>query len=179
MTARSPTIRLGMTTDAGDLAVLAERTFLDAFAADNDLSQMDAHMASAFGESQQRRELEDASFVTVLAELEGALVGFAQLRMREPPPACVTGPAPVELWRLYVDRPWHGRGIAQSLLDAVEEAARRVGGKTLWLGVWERNHRAIAFYCKCAFQDVGDHEFVLGTERQQDRIMVRAIGIRP
>jgi ribosomal protein S18 acetylase RimI-like enzyme len=81
----------------------------------------------------------------------------------------------VEIRRFYVDRPFHGRGIAQALMRAVEETARTLGGRTLWLGVWERNPRAIAFYSKCGFVDVGQHDFILGTEEQTDRVMARAL----
>jgi RimJ/RimL family protein N-acetyltransferase len=51
------------------------------------------------------------------------------------------------------------------------DAARHRGAKTLWLGVWERNHRARAFYAKCGFRDVGDHIFLFGTDPQTDLVM--------
>jgi len=90
-------------------------------------------------------------------------------------PACVGGAAPIELLRFYVDPAWQGRGVAQSLMDAVVAEATTRGAKTVWLGVWERNPRAIAFYAKSGFRDAGSQPFVLGTDRQTDRIMVRAI----
>jgi GNAT superfamily N-acetyltransferase len=92
------------------------------------------------------------------------------------PPSCVTGPAPIELARFYVDRPWHGHGIAPLLLDACIAEARRRGGKTLWLGVYEHNKRAVRFYEKGGFRDVGSHYFVLGSDKQIDRVMVLDIG---
>jgi diamine N-acetyltransferase len=60
-------------------------------------------------------------------------------------------------------------------MRAAESDAYRRGGRTLWLGVWERNERARAFYHKCGFVDVGSHVFVLGTDAQTDRIMVRPL----
>ena len=90
-------------------------------------------------------------------------------------PECVTGPEPIELWRFYVDREWHGRGIAQALMDRVKAAARERGAKTLWLGVWERNDRARAFYAKCGFADAGEHIFLFGTDPQTDRVMVTTL----
>src|SRR5436305_271799 len=80
-------------------------------------------------------------------------------------------PAPVELARFYVAHAWHGRGIAQALMDAVKNAAEVLGGKTLWLGVWERNARAIAFYEKCGFRTVGSHPFLVGSDLQTDLVM--------
>jgi len=63
------------------------------------------------------------------------------------------------------------------LMRTVEQTARSLRGRTLWLGVWERNPRAIAFYGKCGFVDVGHHAFVVGTEEQTDRVMARAVGL--
>jgi diamine N-acetyltransferase len=60
-------------------------------------------------------------------------------------------------------------------MDAVVGEARTRGAQTLWLGVWERNARAIAFYRKRGFQDVGRHQFLVGTDRQTDRLMVLPI----
>ncbi len=80
-----------------------------------------------------------------------------------------------ELWRFYVTREWHGRGIAQALMASVVTEAAGRGGQTHWLGVWERNSRARAFYGKCGFADVGEHVFLFGTDPQTDRVMVRPL----
>ncbi|HEV7767664.1 MAG TPA: GNAT family N-acetyltransferase, partial [Thermoanaerobaculia bacterium] len=77
--------------------------------------------------------------------------------------------------RFYVEHGHHGRGIAQSLMQAAEDAARALGGTALWLGVWEHNPRAIAFYLKCGFGDVGSHPFMVGRDLQTDRLMSRVI----
>lgn len=172
------TIRLGTTTDATALAELAARTFRDTFAADNRPEDMALHMASAYGTSQQQRELADPDITTLMVEIDGQLAAYAQVR-DSPPPVCVTGEAPVELWRFYVDRAWHGRGVAYALMRRVEFEAHRRGGRTLWLGVWERNARARAFYEKAGFKDVGSHVFMVGTDPQTDRIMVRSIPPQP
>ncbi len=55
------------------------------------------------------------------------------------------------------------------------EAARQAGAETIWPGVWERNPRAIAFYRKAGFTDVGPHLFVVGTDPRTDRIMARPV----
>jgi hypothetical protein len=79
----------------------------------------------------------------------------------------------VELARFYVDSPFHGQGVARKLMDAVVAEATRGEAATLWLGVWERNARAIGFYTKSGFRDVGSHPFQLGGDLQRDRLMVR------
>jgi GNAT superfamily N-acetyltransferase len=167
-------IRRATDEDAARLAEFARRTFVETFAADNADDNMAIHVAQAFGPAAQLGEIRDNSMITLLAELGSTLAGFAQLR-QGPPPPCVGGNAPVEILRFYVDRPFHGRGVAQTLMRAVEQLARALGHHTLWLGVWERNPRAIAFYTKCGFVDVGDHGFILGTEEQIDRVMARAL----
>jgi diamine N-acetyltransferase len=168
------TIRRGVATDAAELAALAARTFRETFAADNRPEDMALHIAETYGTSQQGRELADPSITTLLAEVDGQLAGYAQLRSGSAP-ACVTGVSPLELWRFYIARLWHGRGVAQALMDQVEVEAGQRGARTLWLGVWEHNERAKAFYRKCSFADVGAHVFMVGTDAQTDRIWVRPV----
>jgi ribosomal protein S18 acetylase RimI-like enzyme len=167
-------IRNGVANDAALLAELAARTFRETFGAQNRPEDMALHAAAAYGHARQACELVDPEITTLLVEIGAQLAGFAQLRSGAIP-ACVTGDAPLELWRFYIDRPWHGRGVAQALMRRVESEACRRGARTLWLGVWERNDRAKAFYSKCGFVDVGAHVFMVGLDAQTDRIMVRRL----
>ena len=86
---------------------------------------------------------------------------------------------PLELKRLYVARAWHGQGVAQALMEAALDAARARGAATLWLGVWERNPRAAAFYRKYGFERVGEHTFMLGADAQTDWLLVRPVAAVP
>ena len=165
------TIRPASAEDAAVVADLARRTFYDTFASTNDPTDMALHLQTAYGVDQQTREIADRDITTLLVEIEGQAVAYAQVRAGHVP-ECVTDPAAVELWRFYVDRQWHGRGIAQQLMARVTTVARQRGAKTLWLGVWERNDRARAFYAKCGFADVGQHIFLFGNDPQTDRVMV-------
>lgn len=160
-----------MTADAAVLAELARKTFFETFAASNDSNDMALHLERSYGLAQQTAELSDPRLITLLVERDGAAIAYAQLR-GDHVPDCVTGPQPIELWRFYVAHAWHGRGVAQALMDRVKVEARRSGAKTLWLGVWEHNPRARAFYAKCGFADAGEHIFLFGTDRQTDRVMV-------
>jgi diamine N-acetyltransferase len=167
-------IRAGVATDATALAELAAQTFRETFAADNRPEDIALHATHAYGTPQQERELVDPDIATLLVEIDGQLAGYAQLRSGVPP-ACVTGEKPIELWRFYIAQPWHGRGVAQALMRKVEKNAYRSGRRTLWLGVWERNERAKAFYHKNGFMDIGSHVFMVGTDAQTDRILVRPL----
>lgn len=164
-------IRRAVPSDVAGLAGLAARTFADTFGADNRPEDLEAHLTTSYGIRQQTDELANPDMVTLVAEHDGDLVAFAQVR-RGPAPACVTDESPVELWRFYVDRSWHGRGIAQRLMAASLDAARELGGRTLWLSVWERNPRAIAFYEKTGFRNVGTKDFWVGSDRQTDYVLV-------
>ena len=158
-------VRRAVPTDAAALAELARRTFADTFAAENRPEDISAYLAKTYGETQQRREIEDPDTVTLLVHDRETLVAFAQLRRSS------SRYGEVELARFYVHREHHGRGIAQALMSASIDAARELSGATLWLGVWEHNPRAIRFYEKCGFRDVGSQPFVLGSDLQTDRVM--------
>lgn len=167
-------IQRGTADDAATLAEFAARTFSDTFAADNRPEDLAAHLAASFGEAQQTAELADPDVITLLARRAGDLVAYAQLR-RNVAPACVAQPDAVELRRFYVDRAAHGSGVAAELMAWVHTVARDFGARYLWLGVWERNARAIAFYKKAGFVQVGSHDFFVGTDRQTDHVMVAPI----
>lgn len=168
-------IRRALPGDAAALAELGARTFRDAFEADNTPEDMALYVASSYGPDLQSAELRSPAIVTLLAEREGGLAGYAQLR-EGPAPDSVGGPRPIELWRFYVDRAWQGQGVAQDLMAATIAAAAGRGAGTVWLSVWEHNHRAQAFYRKSGFEDRGEKQFILGNDRQTDRVMGLALG---
>lgn len=168
------TIRVATPDDAPMLTAFAERTFRETFGPANKAEDMDAYVGATYSEAIQRRELCDPARHTIIIEQGGTVIAFAQLRDGGPP-ECDVGPDPVELLRFYVDRPWQGQGIAQALMDEVIAAARARGARTIHLGVWETNPRAIAFYTKCGFRDVGGRDFILGTDVQRDLILALVI----
>lgn len=168
------TIRQAKLNDAEALAQLAERTFRETFAMDNNATDMDLHCAENFGADIQGKELQDPNYVTLLAEIEHQPVAFAQVRLHSPK-ACVTAQHPSELYRLYVDKAWHGRGVAQQIMAHILSTADQANADYIWLGVWEHNPRARAFYSKYGFHTVGEHIFQFGTDPQRDLIMVTAV----
>ena len=173
------TIRPAALGDAPALSRLGATTFRETFEAENTPEDMARYLAEAFTPERQAAEIADPAATVLLAEQSDEsghheLVGYAQV-VSGPVPEAVRGPAPVELKRLYVLRAWHGRRVAQALMDAAIEAARARGAQTIWLGVWERNPRAAAFYAKYGFARVGEHTFVLGADRQTDWLLTRPV----
>jgi len=167
-------IRRANLEDAGLLADLGARTFGQTFASDNTPEDMAAYIAASFNLAQQTAELSDPASTFLIAEVNGLAAGYAMLRAGEAAEG-VEGSKPVELVRLYVSREWLGRGVGAVLMNACLNEAQQAGHKTIWLGVWERNGRAQAFYRKWNFRAVGEHVFQLGSDPQRDILMERAV----
>ena len=168
------TIRRGTIADAGLLSELGARTFSETFAVDNTPEDLATYVATSFSVAQQTAELEDPASTFLIAEVDGHAAGYAKLHDGEPEKG-VEGAKPIELVRLYVSRDWLGRGIGEQLMRACVDEARQAGHETIWLGVWERNARAQAFYRKWDFREVGEHMFQLGSDRQRDILMERPL----
>jgi ribosomal protein S18 acetylase RimI-like enzyme len=156
------------------LAELGARTFEETFASANTPEDMTAYLASAFGRQHQDVELNDPHSLFLIAEINGKALGYAMLRSGNVEEG-ITGEEPIELVRLYVSQESLGSGIGAALMQACIDEAKRGGYETLWLGVWEHNHRAQAFYRKWNFQKVGTHVFQLGDDPQTDLLMQRTI----
>ncbi|HYN85524.1 MAG TPA: GNAT family N-acetyltransferase [Pyrinomonadaceae bacterium] len=163
-------IRRGDAGDAASLAELGARTFYETFAADNTPEDMAAYLSSAFTPELLAQELADPRSCFFVAEAAGEAVGYAKLHAGEAPDG-VRGDKPVELARLYVAQEWLGRGVGPELMRACLAEARAGGHRTVWLGVWEHNHRARAFYRRLGFRDVGAKIFVVGFDEQTDTVM--------
>jgi ribosomal protein S18 acetylase RimI-like enzyme len=167
-------IRRADEEDARELSELAERTFRAAFAGSNTEANMQAHCALTYGEALQLAEIRQACRETWVAEAGGRLAAYVQLRLDATCPA-ISGERPVEIQRFYVDAAHHGAGLAHELMAHVLARAEAAESATLWLGVWERNPRALAFYRKWGFAVVGEHIFRLGDDRQRDLVMRRDV----
>ena len=168
------TIRPAAARDAAELSELAERTFRDAFSELNSPENMDLHCATSYSAEKQAEEIASPDICTIVAESHGRLVGFAQLHLRPDTPACVSASPAVELHRIYVERRFHGTGLAGELMGEVLERADRHGAAAIWLGVWEHNPRAIRFYRRFGFSEAGDHVFKVGCDPQRDLVLVRS-----
>lgn len=165
-------VRRAAATD-GDARLLAElgaRLFGNAFGAMNDPNDLRLFLAKTYSPALQLAELRDSNRAVWVAEMDGQAVGYATLRRESSSPA-VEARSPAEVQRIYADGSWHGRGVGQALLRACIDQARAWGCDAVWLGVWERNPRAIAFYEKSGFRRVGEQRFVVGTDSQSDHVM--------
>ncbi|MBC3876021.1 GNAT family N-acetyltransferase [Undibacterium flavidum] len=160
--------------DAAALAALAEQTFIDTYAAQNDPEQIRVHCARNFGLEQQGAEIVDPDYAVILAYCDQDLVGFAQV-VNKPAPESINTNNAVALYRYYVSQAWHGKGIALPLLAEAEKAARTFGADYLWLGMWEHNARALAYYQKVGFQHVGWMDYEFGGVLERDYVLLKRL----
>lgn len=167
-------IRRATLDDAKSLARLAEQTFRDTFGPLNTAENMTLFCQSTYSESIQAAEIANPNMVTLLVENQTELIGYAQLHWGEPP-ACVLAERPGEIQRFYILSGWHGQGVAQRLMTACIAEMEQKGADVIWLGVWESNPKAIAFYQKVGFVAVGEHVFPLGNDLQRDIVMARPV----
>jgi len=172
---KSPlTVRRAVVADASTLAELGAATFTETFAEANTPEDFAAYMAASFGEAIQRAELEDPSNTVFLAERDGDAIGYIMVRESRIP-SCIAADDALEIARLYARKATLGTGVGATLMQrALAEAAGR-GKDAVWLGVWDRNARAIRFYEEWDFHPAGTQPFLLGSDLQTDLVMVRRI----
>ena len=168
-------IRPASVNDAAMLAELGARLFEQAFGAMNKPEDMRAYLASAFSADIQTTELADPERATFIAvDSGGQPIGYAMVR-RNRTTTGVDGAAPGELQRIYVDRPWQGHGVGDALMTRCIEQAQAWGCDAFWLGVWQENPRAIAFYERSGFKTVGVATFMVGPDVQHDFVMAQPL----
>jgi len=170
------TIRRASEQDSVLLSDIGAETFSDAFGPQNAPQDMKLYMEKSFGPSIQAGELADPFTVFLVAEIEGEPVGYA--RLREGGLATViVGYKPIEIVRFYARTHWIGRRVGAALMQASLKEAVARGCDAIWLDVWEKNDRAIAFYKKWGFAQVGTQPFRLGNDIQKDLLMARQVSI--
>ncbi len=167
-------IRPATLEDAPILADLGERTFRETFEPLYEPADFEAFLVEAYGPAIQRAELADPSRPALLLEVDGIPAGFAQLRLDQRESG-VPGIRPAELQRIYLLQMAQGGGRGAALLAACEDLARNRGADVLWLGVWEHNAKALAFYARCGFREVGEHSFAIGNRVDRDLLLAKAL----
>jgi len=156
--------------DVAPLVALARQSFRDAYREFDDPAELEDYVRQHFTPAHFEALLADAQSTLLVAQWDGHLAGYAQLRWSAAP-ACVQGPAPIELCRLYLRHDAKGRGWGTALMQAVMARARQAGGRTLWLGVYRRNTHAREFYKRWGLADVGEKVFIFGGRPYADPVM--------
>jgi ribosomal protein S18 acetylase RimI-like enzyme len=156
--------------DAEIIRHFAEFTFRDTYAAGNTPENMEAYCLHAFSVDVIQAELSDANIQYHLAMQDQGLVGFIKT-IPSFPPGVPSFKKPLQLSRIYVHPNQKSKGIGAMLLATAVSIALEQQNDLLWLGVWQENERAIAFYKKMGFEIMGTDTFVLGNDPQIDWVM--------
>src|SRR5690606_14799247 len=158
--------------DVDALVALAIKTFRDTFDEYNDPDDMIRYINKTFTRKNIEQEMQVPGTTFFLATDGKKAVGYAKVRSERRPEELDDATA-LELERLYVHRDYIGKRVGHMLLQTCLSHMRKRGARSAWLGVWENNSRAIAFYEKNGFNKFGEHIFMLGDDAQTDWLMKR------
>lgn len=164
------TLRYALPSDAELIADISRQTFYDTFAADNSPEDMDKFLKEQFTRGRLMLEVGAPENTFLLAYADGRVAGYAKLRDAGKP-AALNGSAALEIARLYALTGFLGKGVGAVLMKACLDVARAKEKETVWLGVWEKNRRALEFYTRWGFAVFGEWDFLLGNDRQRDLLM--------
>lgn len=159
-----------ITAEVELLQQIARETFRESFAADNTPENMKQYLQENFSIAKLSAELSEPDSEFYFAMLKNQPIGYMKVNFRQAQSELYNSRA-VELERIYVLKAHQGKKIGQQLFNQAVTLAMEVRAPFLWLGVWEHNAKAIAFYRKNGFTEFATHAFQLGTEIQTDLVM--------
>lgn len=157
------------------IAAISRETFYESFAIHNTQADMDKFMAEQFSKEQLMNEVSEPGNRFFLASADGIPAGYLFLKDRSH--HLLASSAAVEISRLYVRKPFIGKGVGKLLMQHAIGHAGHSQKDTVWLGVWEHNQPAIAFYTSFGYRKFGEHDFILGDDVQRDWLMQRPVNL--
>ena len=162
--------RNAIPADGPELAAMAKRSFTDTFGTLYRPEDLAVFLDQTFGEKGLSAQLSDPVFtVRVAVDDAGEIVGFAKIG-----PVAFPGDWPataIELYQLYVRGDQHGAGVGPALMDWAIATARADARTEMILSVYVDNARAIRFYQRYGFVEIGRYVFMVGEQPDDDRIM--------
>ena len=170
MTLVSVTVAVPGPDDAVALAALMGETVTETYAADNDPDRIAAHVATTFTPAAVAERLADPRRTTLWLLDSGSAVGYLVLNTGAAQTVDGLGDG-LEVEQLYLRTSHQGQGLGAMLLDRAVQTARELALGFVWLGVWERNARAIPVYERLGFRAFDEHVFVIDTEGQRDLLL--------
>ncbi len=156
--------------DLNLLQQIGRQTFYETFVDSNSEEDMRDYLNKSFSDEQVIRELNNPESDFYFAFWNDRVIGYLKLNSGQAQTEA-NDPDSLEIERIYVLQEFQGQKVGQLLYDKALAVARERHFKSLWLGVWEKNEKAIRFYQKNGFETFGQHVFVLGTDEQIDLMM--------
>jgi ribosomal protein S18 acetylase RimI-like enzyme len=163
-------IRKATISDLEIIQQISKQTFTETFAAVNTPENMENYVRENFNSVQVASEINNPNSAFYLASLENEIIGYMKLNFGDAQTENQKENN-LEIHRIYVLQRFHGKKMGQLLLDEVLKIAKKMEVNSVWLGVWEENHRAIQFYSKNGFFEFDKHIFTLGDDVQTDLLM--------
>lgn len=163
-------IRKATIFDVEVLQAIGKQTFIETFAADNTKENIKKYLDTAYSSEKLMAELNNKNSELYFAELEGNIVGYLKINLEDSQTEMILSNA-LEIERIYVLKEFQGKKVGQILFNKAIEIANQNLLKYVWLGVWERNPKAIRFYEKNGFKIFDKHIFKLGDDEQTDYMM--------
>jgi diamine N-acetyltransferase len=167
-------IRLATIADAEVIADISRQTFYETFGFLNTRENMDKFMSEQFNREKLIEEVGEPENIFLLAFDGATAIGYVRLREGEKQAAFGNKDA-IEIARIYVINSSLGTGVGKDLMRESIFIAKEMKKDVIWLGVWEKNPRAIAFYTKWGFEKFDEHPFLLGDDKQNDWLMKKEL----
>ena len=162
-----------------ELADVAAKTFPLACPPSVTAENVAAFIDENLSEARFADYLADPDRIVLVAREDGRMVGYAMLIRGVPDDEdvqrAVTLRPAVEISKMYVLPDSHGAGVSVALMTEAVEQAEELDAKCVWLGVNQKNERAQRFYTKHGFSINGTKTFRLGTDTENDYVMVRPV----
>jgi GNAT superfamily N-acetyltransferase len=174
----APLIRLATLDDVPVLCRLGAATFRETYRAISDPREVDDYADEQFTPDKVAAWFRKPCARTLLAVAGDAPAGYAHLRHARVP-ACVADRKAIELSRLYLLGTAQGTGLGRAMMAAALAQAAELEARTVWLGAYDRNVRALAFYARHGFTRVGTHEFEFGGRIHHDPVLTRPVVLAP
>lgn len=162
--------KLCTTSDLERLVDISRITYYDSFRADNSAENMKEYLDSSFGKSKLAKELKNKDSEFYFAYSGDSIIGYFKINSGQAQ-TDIRDKSAIELERFYVHKEFQGINLGQKLIDKAIEIAKSKDAEYIWLGVWEKNIRAIRFYKKNGFVKFGEHAFMMGKDKQTDHLM--------
>ena len=156
--------------DIDQLQEIGKNTFFETFSAANTEENMKRYLDEEFSVVKLTDELNDQFAEFYFATLENKIIGYLKLNFGQSQTELKDDKA-IEIERIYVLKEFHGKKVGQLLYDKAIQISRQKNADYVWLGVWEKNPRAINFYKKNDFVEFDKHLFKLGDDEQTDIMM--------
>jgi len=167
-------VRIASDKDAELIADLSRQTFYESFASDNTKANMDKFLEEQFTRQKLIDEVKQPWHIFFLAFINDEPVGYAKMRDGAIPLSLISHSC-IEIARIYSVKYTIGKGVGKKLMQTCHDIAKKKKKKILWLGVWEKNQKAIDFYTKWGFEKFGEQTFLLGDDLQNDWLMKKEL----